>query len=131
LGELRHESLKAVERRQIADKLGDELLLFDDSFGGPGLKRVLCEPTPGSPKRALQIGDSDIAVRRLQILAVEIQYLNHFGTPKCGFRLSSPVLSRVDTIALTTMSGWPFARNCARHSTELPGPLGLTSRVAV
>ena len=128
LDELPRQGLDAVERRQVADKLRRELLLLDEGFGDPGLQRVLKEPAPRAQARALQVDDGNLAVGRRRAFAVEV---DHGEAPKRDLRLSSPVLNRVDTIVLTTSVPCPLARNCDRHSTELPVPLGLTSSMPV
>ena len=73
----------------------------------------------------------DFTVGRQQATSLELRRWDHLPAPKRGLRLSRLTLNNVETIVLTTRSGWPFARYCARHSTELPAPLGLTSSVPV
>src|SRR5262249_5392439 len=114
-----------------ADELRRQLLVFDDRLGGAVSPRVRKEPTPGSPPRALQIDDGDLAIGRRHTTAISTRRGNHFAAPKRVFRLSRPVLNSVLTMALTTMSGWSFGRNCARQITEHPEPLGFASSTPV
>ena len=57
-----------------------------------------------------------------------VRRFDHLEAPKRFSGLSSPVFSRVETIVFTMKVGWSSARNCTRHSTELPLPFGLTSK---
>src|SRR5262249_27146088 len=130
-GEMFHQRLEAVESGYVADKLHRQLLVFDDNLCDPVSQWVCKEPIPRSPARALQIDDGDFTVGGRRDSAIEFGSDDHFAAPKRDFRLSSPVLKSVETIVLTIISPWPFPRYCARHSTELPVPLGFTPRIPV
>src|SRR5262245_20410376 len=101
----------------------------DHSLGNAVAQRILKEPAPGSPTCAFQVDDCDIPVRHHQIFACNVESRAHLASPKRDFKLPSPVLKSVDTIARTTISGWLSGRNCARQTTELPEPRGLTSKI--
>ncbi len=53
--------------------------------------------------------------------------VGHFAIPKRGLRLSSPVLSSLDTMDFVARSLRWLARNCVRHSTIQPLPFACTS----
>src|SRR5271169_1698283 len=94
-------------------------------------QRILVETAPGAAAGTLQIDDGDIAISRQREFNVLVGFVCHLPAPKRGFKLASPVLKSVPMMVLTIRSPWPFARYCARHSTELPAPFGLTSNIPV
>jgi hypothetical protein len=53
------------------------LLVFDGGLGNPLPHRIVKEPAPGPPARALQIDDSNLAVGGQQI---DFRRLKHFAT---------------------------------------------------
>src|SRR5262249_4351159 len=105
--------------------------MLDDSLGDAAPQRILQEPAPGSPTCTRQVGDCDIAVGHHQVFAGNVESGAHLASPNRDFKLASPVLKSVDTIARTTISGWLSGRNCARQTTELPVPLALTAKTPV
>src|SRR5262245_27022620 len=107
------------------------MLVFEHRFGNSVARRIREQPSPRPSARAFQIDECDFAIGGGRAGAIEFSNGHHFPAPKRCFRLSSPVLSSAETIALTTRSGWLSGRNCERHSTTLPSPLGLTPSVPV
>ena len=79
----------------------------------------------------VQVDDGDFAVGRRLDVGIVAQCFHYFGTPKRGFRLSSPIFSNVATMVLMKIVGCPSDRNCTRHVTALPLPFGPTSRTPV
>ena len=128
-GELIDERTEPVESTQVSEKLGSQLLLFEDGLRDPRPPRLLPKPTPQLLADALQIVGGDLPGCCHRESDSQIRHFDHFGAPKRTFRLSRPVFRSCDTMVFTTMSGWPSARYCTRHSIELPDPFGLTSIV--
>jgi hypothetical protein len=131
LTELGSQQFDPIKSKDVADELQRKLLVFDNYLGNFIPHRILKELAPRSPTRALQIDDGDLAVGSRPDGAIELRNGPHFAAPNRCFRLSSPGLSSAETIACTTMFGWSSGRNCERHSTTLPSPLGLTPSVPV
>src|SRR5262249_25207235 len=122
---------QTVECVQIAGKLRGQPLVIDYRFGSAGEARVVREPCPRAAARALEVDRGDLPVRRRRTAVVEIRDGAHAGTPKRVVRLSRPVFCRADTMVFTTISAWPLARYCTRHSATEPRPFGFTSSVPV
>ena len=131
LRELRGELLQTVECVQIAEKLCGETFVIDNLLGNPWALRVLREACPCAASCAFQVDRGDLPIRRRRTAIVEIRDGAHAGTPKRVVRLSRPVFCNADTMVFTTISGWPFARYCTRHSATEPRPFGFTSSVPV
>ena len=103
--ELRSESLQTVECVQIAEKLRCQTLLIDNRLGDTRSARVLFETCPCATARALQVDRGDLPVSRGWPGRVKLRDARSLRTPKRDFRLSSPVLTSLDTMSFTTMSG--------------------------
>src|SRR6185503_9322945 len=104
-------------------------LAVHNRLGGARAARVLREPRPRGKTRALQVQRGDLAGRRRREAVLRDRA--HTATPKRVVKLSRPVFCNADTMPFTTMSGWPFARYCTRHSATEPRPFGFTSSVPV
>ena len=129
--ELRGELVQTVECVQVAEKLRRQTLVIDNLLGNARPVRVLRETCPCATSCALQVDRGDLPIRRRWTAIVEIRDGAHAGTPKRVVRLSRPVFCNADTMVFTTISGWPFARYCTRHSATEPRPFGFTSSVPV
>src|SRR5215470_11241349 len=123
------QKIDAIERIHVADKLCCQTLIFEYGRGELDSPRFLKKATPGASAGAFQIDAGNPAVSRPQPIDVKAPFLHHLPPPNRALRLSSPVLNKVETIALTMRLGLLLARYCARHSTELPEPFGLTSSI--
>ena len=116
---------------RVARKLRGQLFVFENGFGDAGALRILIEPAPGPQARTVQVDNGDLAIGRLETLADRVPRLRSWSPQKRDLRLSSPALNSVETIVFAISVPGPFGRNCARHSTELPAPLGLTDSIPV
>src|SRR5262245_36850100 len=125
--ELRGEHLQAIEGIQIAEKLSCQALVSDNRLRNARAVRVLCETCPGATARALQIDRGDLAVGRGWTGRVKFHDRTHAAAAKRCFRLPSPVLTNVETMVRTALSGLLLARNSTRHSATEPLPFCLTS----
>ena len=104
--ELRGERFQTVECVQIAEKLRGQTLVVDNRLGNARAARVLRETCPCATARALQVDRGDLPVGRGRTGDGQVPRSSLMpATPKRVFRLPRPVLSNVDTMVLTTMSG--------------------------
>ena len=93
--ELPRERIETVEGVHIAKELRRETLHIGYGLSSSRRPRILRETQPRTTARALEIDCGNLAVGNGA----------HWATPKRACKLPSPVLCKVDTRSLTTMSG--------------------------
>ena len=123
--ELTDQNFESVERSQIAKELRCQLLLFDNVFRDTWSLRRAPEPTPGSLACALQIDDGDVPGRRQRKIQSNSGASIISRLPKRFLRASRPVFTRVETMVLTIMVGWPSAQKLHAPLDRAAAPLRL------
>jgi hypothetical protein len=107
--ELRGELLLDGRVHQIAEKLRCQAFFIDNRLSNTREAPVLCAPRPCAAARALQVDRGDLPVSCGWTRAVKFDNRAHAAAAKRFFRLPRPVLSKVEIMVLTTMSGWLLA----------------------